>query len=158
MDSPQFIPAKKEPEFIQVAREAILSQAGQRKTRNIEETKALINVTHEDAWLNINKKVNRIQEESKLEDDVPYEAPATEFKIKIEEQQPNDTLSNNEDEIDQFERDNYYDKPEIDIVDEELQQIEFESAGKTTHLGSSVVPPIQLHKLPINKNKRVSQN
>jgi hypothetical protein len=52
---------------------------------------------------------------------VPYEAPATEFKIKIEEQQPNDTLSNNEDEVDQFERDNYYDKPEIDIVDEELQ-------------------------------------
>jgi hypothetical protein len=53
----------------------------------------LINVTHEDAWLNINKKIKHIQEEeTKIEDDMP----AAEFKIKIEEQQPNDTLSNND--------------------------------------------------------------
>lgn len=65
--------------------------------RNIEESKVLItNVTHEDAWLNINKKIKLNQEESKIEDDMPYEP--TEFKIKIEEQQPNDTLSNNEEE------------------------------------------------------------
>ncbi len=64
--------------------------------RNIEESKVLINVTHEDAWLNINKKIKLMQEESKIEDDMPYEP--TEFKIKIEEQQPNDTLSNNEEE------------------------------------------------------------
>ena len=95
MDSPQFIP-KKDPEFVQIARQALQSQAGQqRKTRNIEESKVLINVTHEDAWLNINKKIKHIQEEeTKVEDDMP----AAEFKIKIEEQQPNDTLSNNDQE------------------------------------------------------------
>ncbi len=65
--------------------------------RNIEESKVLItNVTHEDTRLNINKKIKLIKEESKIEDDMPYEP--TEFKIKIEEQQPNDTLSNNEEE------------------------------------------------------------
>jgi hypothetical protein len=64
--------------------------------RNIEESKFLINVTHEDAWLNINKKIKLAKEESKIEEDMPYEP--TEFKIKIEEQQPNDTLSNNEEE------------------------------------------------------------
>ena len=43
----------------------------------------LINPTHEDAWLNINKKIKNIVEESKLEDD--YSPVHAEFKIKIEE-------------------------------------------------------------------------
>ena len=35
-------------------------------------------------------------------------------------------------------------KPEIDIVDEELARIEFESLNKSTHIGSVVVPPLRL--------------
>ena len=52
---------------------AILSSAGQRKSRNIEETKTTINMTHEDAWLNINKKIKHIQEESKAMINVTHE-------------------------------------------------------------------------------------
>lgn len=35
-------------------------------------------------------------------------------------------------------------KIEIDIVDEELQKIEFESLNKSTHIGSILVPPLRL--------------
>jgi len=32
----------------------------------------------------------------------------------------------------------------IDIVDEELERIEFESLNKSTHIGSLIVPPLRL--------------
>ena len=49
-------------------------------------------------------------------------------------------------------------KPEIDIVEEELHRFEFESAGKTTILGSQIVPAIQLHRLPMDWAKKSNNN
>jgi hypothetical protein len=47
--------------------------------------------------------------------------------------------------------------PIIDIVDEELAKIEFESLNKSTHIGSIVVPPLKLPLPPKQHKESVLQ-
>ena len=87
-----------------------------------------------------------MEEESKQEEFVLYNPPglnSVKFQIQLEDQLPNQTISNEERTHGEYELiDPNFEKPQIDIVDEELERIEFESQGKTTNIGSMVVPPI----------------